>query len=116
MVALGAEAPARTEPAMPSNRSCSLDCSTEVPQAREPDPRRHSHRVEVADTGDPLKGWVVATRIDRVVSGDFAGKEFSFAIHSPAASGLEVGQQIQLHAEWTGKAYVVDPLQWRTAQ
>ena len=58
------------------------------------------------------KNWAVVTHVDRVVSGDFFGTTFSFAIHSPTLSGLQVGRTHTIKATWTDKGYVVDELQW----
>jgi hypothetical protein len=68
--------------------------------------------IEAADTGDPLKEWVVTTRVDKVLSGDFSGSQFSFAIHSPAKSGLKVGKQVRIRATGTPDGYLVDDHQW----
>jgi hypothetical protein len=69
--------------------------------------------IEAADTGNARKKWVVTTRVDKILSGDFAGTQFSFAIHSPAQSGLEVGKQYRIRATRTHKGYLVDEDQWR---
>ena len=58
------------------------------------------------------KNWAVLTHVDRVVSGDFSGTTFSFAIHSPTLSGLQVGRTYTIKATWIDKGYVVDELQW----
>src|SRR4030095_11228894 len=52
-----------------------------------PAPSRHSRR-----------NWTVVTRVDRVVSGEFSGKTFSFMVHSPAQLGLRVGRAYTLKA------------------
>jgi hypothetical protein len=59
------------------------------------------------------KNWVVVLHVDRVVSGEFSGSTFEFAVHSPAQSGLEVGRSCTVKATWTGEGYVVDEAQWR---
>lgn len=58
------------------------------------------------------KNWVVALQVDRVVSGEFDGKLFSFRIHSPSRSGLAIGQDISLEAKWMDSGYFVDEMQW----
>jgi hypothetical protein len=58
------------------------------------------------------KNWAVVTHVDRVVSGDFSGMTFSFAIHSPTLSRLQVGRTYTIKATGTDKGYVVDELQW----
>src|SRR5450631_3469981 len=64
--------------------------------------------IHVADTGNPRKQWVVTTRVDKILAGDFAGRQFSFAIHSQAQSGLEVGKQYRIRATRTREGYVVE--------
>jgi len=46
-------------------------------------------------------------------TGDFSEPTFSFAVHSPAMSGLEKGRSYTVKAVWKNGGYVVDPLQWR---
>ena len=58
------------------------------------------------------KNWAVVTHVDRVVSGDFSGTTFTFAIHSPTLSGLQVGRTYTIKATWIDKGYAVDELQW----
>src|SRR5262245_595921 len=70
-------------------------------------------KIEIADTGNPLRQWVVTTRVDQVVCGSFSGARFQFAIHSPAQSGLRVGKQYRIVATSVPDGYVVDPTQWR---
>jgi hypothetical protein len=71
--------------------------------------------IEVASTGDPLRKFRVTTKVDEVLSGHLSGKKFSFAIHSPSQSGVEVGQQIRIQALATAEGYSVDEYQWRGA-
>jgi hypothetical protein len=52
------------------------------------------------------------TDIDRVESGDFDGKTFSFRIHSPTLSRLQTGKQYVVEATRTDAGYVVDQNQW----
>jgi len=67
-------------------------------------------------TSSPLPqsrlGWVVQCEVDRVVSGTFPGKTFSFRIHSPSKSGLEVGKQYTITATRTPDGFHVDQHQW----
>ena len=37
----------------------------------------------------PLTRWLVTVKIKKVISGEFSGSTFQFAVHSPARSGLE---------------------------
>jgi len=61
----------------------------------------------------PRKHWAVFVSVDRIISGDLATSMFTFVIHSPAQSGLKVGQSRTIKATWTEDGYVVDELQWR---
>jgi hypothetical protein len=72
--------------------------------------------IEPANTGDPLKRWIITTRVDAVLSGAFSQPQFSFAVHSPAQSGLELGKQYTIVAARTPRGYTVDPYQWRREQ
>ena len=65
-------------------------------------------------TDDPSKEWIVTVRIKRVITGEFSGKTFQFAVHSPAQSGLKKGRSYTIEAVWTGDGYSVDQLQWTT--
>lgn len=56
--------------------------------------------------------WLVTMKVKRVVSGEFSGPTFSFAVHSPAQSGLEKGRSYTVEAVWKDGGYVVDELQW----
>jgi hypothetical protein len=70
--------------------------------------------LSIAQGGaSPLKRWVVTADVEKVVSGQFSGHRFEFAIHSPAMSGLEVGHAYTIRATWTGNGYEVDSTQWR---
>jgi len=71
-------------------------------------------KIAVANTGDPLREWVVTTRVDRVVCGSFSGSTFQFAIHSPTRSRIEVGQQYRIVATRVPQGYEVDPDEWRS--
>jgi hypothetical protein len=59
--------------------------------------------------------WIVRTRVEAVVSGDFTGEHFAFRVHSPSRAGLEIGKTCTVHATWTGDGYLVDEHQWRGA-
>jgi len=52
--------------------------------------------------GSELKPWIVWIDVEKVISGDFAGKTFEFAIHSPARSGLVQGHSYTVRAKWRG--------------
>jgi len=60
-----------------------------------------------------LTPWLVTLSVEKVLSEEFAGPTFSFAVHSPAKSGLAMGRSYTVRAEWKDGGYVVDPLQWR---
>jgi hypothetical protein len=64
-------------------------------------------------TAHSRRNWAVVAHIDRVVSGEFSGTTFTFAIHSPARAGLRVGRTYTIEARWTAEGFVVDEAQWR---
>jgi hypothetical protein len=70
--------------------------------------------IDIAETGDPNRNFVVTTKVDRVVCGSFSGKRFQFAIHSPARSNIEVGKQYRIVATRLPEGYEVDPDQWQS--
>ncbi len=49
-------------------------------------------KLESAPLEQSNLDWVVRCRVDRIVSGEFSGKAFSFRVHSSSKSGLEVGK------------------------
>jgi hypothetical protein len=52
--------------------------------------------------------WAVEVRVDRVVSGEFTGPTFTFAVHSPALSGLRVKGTYNIKAHKVGERFDVD--------
>jgi hypothetical protein len=62
---------------------------------------------------NPRLRWAVTTKVDRVIGGAFEEETFSFFIHSPTKSGLEVGGAYRVRATWTGNGYTVEEHQWR---
>jgi len=46
---------------------------------------------------------------------DYQPSTFSFRIHSPTLSGLQVGRTYSIRATWIVQGYVVDELQWLKA-
>lgn len=63
--------------------------------------------------GGAYLDWVVRMRVEDVLSGRFDGDAFSFRVHSPARSGLRVGERCTVTATRTGIGYAVDENQWR---
>jgi hypothetical protein len=59
--------------------------------------------------------WAIRTHVDRVISGSFSGDTFTFSVHSPSQSGLQVGRAYTIKATWTGDGYVVDEPKLRRA-
>ncbi len=57
--------------------------------------------------------WIIRMRVEKIISGEFAGDAFAFRIHSPARSGLIVGKRCSVTAVWTEAGYTVDENQWR---
>jgi N-carbamoylputrescine amidase len=72
--------------------------------------------IEISRAEDRLNNWVVTTRVDKIVSGDFSGEQFSFRVHSPSLSGLVVGKQYQIRAAQASEGYTVDQYQWRASR
>jgi len=68
--------------------------------------------LEPAAANGPIPLWIVTTKVDQIMSGDFAGDTFQFTVHSPAISGLETGRQYEIRATRTAEGYRVDPFQW----
>ena len=68
--------------------------------------------IESSTIPQSRANWVVTFRVDRVESGNFDGKTFSFRIHSPSKSGLETGKQYVVEANRTDAGYEVDQYQW----
>jgi len=54
------------------------------------------------------RNWAITMQVEKVKRGNHAGSEFTFAIHSPALSGLEVGHRYTIEASWNGHGYLVD--------
>jgi hypothetical protein len=69
--------------------------------------------IREASEPQSLANWLVTFRVDRIKSGGFAEKTFSFRIHSPSRSGLKEGKQYEVKARRTATGYAVDPEQWR---
>ncbi|HBC87355.1 MAG TPA: hypothetical protein DCZ94_10405 [Lentisphaeria bacterium] len=69
-------------------------------------------KIEIAAEERSLVNWIVTFRVDKVISGDFSGEEFSFRIHSPSKSGLERGKLYNVEAEKTENGYKIDQYQW----
>jgi hypothetical protein len=61
----------------------------------------------------PLTRWLVTVKLTKVISGEFSGSTFQFAVHSPARSGLEKGRSYTVEAVWKDGGYIVDENQWR---
>ena len=56
--------------------------------------------------------WIVIFNVDKIISGLFTEKTFSFRIHSPVKSGLKVGLKCIVKATKTQTGYLVDQYQW----
>jgi len=69
--------------------------------------------IQPAPAAHSLRNWAVVAHIDKLVSGEFSGTTFTFAVHSPARAGLRVGQTYTIKARWTAEGYIVDESQWR---
>jgi len=60
-----------------------------------------------------LTPWLVTVAVTKVISGEFAGSTFQFAVHSPARAGLKEGGSYTIEAVWKEGGYTVDETQWR---
>jgi hypothetical protein len=60
-----------------------------------------------------LTPWLVTVAVRKVVSGEFDGSSFEFAVHSPARAGLKEGDSFTVRAVWKDGGYTVDEKQWR---
>jgi hypothetical protein len=69
-------------------------------------------KVENSPLKQSRKNWIVTFSVEKVISGEFAGKKFSFRIHSPSKSGLEKDEKYKVEAELTEDGYKVDQYQW----
>ena len=69
-------------------------------------------RIYPVGSARSRRRWAVVTKVDRVVSGEFAGETFTFTVHSPARMGLQVGVTYTFEAEWRDGAYVVNDTKW----
>lgn len=54
----------------------------------------------ITQISDERRPWLVTVNVKRVVSGEFSGSTFRFAVHSPAQSGLEKGRPYTVKAAW----------------
>ncbi len=69
-------------------------------------------KVEASPLPQSTLNWIVHCRVDQILSGNFSGRTFSFRVHSPVKSGLEVGKQYKIVAKRTIGGYTVDQFQW----
>jgi hypothetical protein len=54
------------------------------------------------------RNWGVTVQVERVKVGKYTEPTFTFTVHSPARSGLEIGVRYTIEATWNGRAYEVD--------
>ena len=64
--------------------------------------------IETVSAPDMLHNFVVTVSVDKVLSGEFSGTTFEFAVHSPARAGLEFGGIYTIKAKWKRGGYVVN--------
>ncbi len=70
-------------------------------------------KVEASPLPQSTLNWIIYCRVDKILSGDLPNKTFSFRVHSPVKSGLEVGKQYKIKATRTIDGYTVDQYQWK---
>jgi hypothetical protein len=64
--------------------------------------------IFMVDTPAPLRHcWGIYFHVERVKKGRYSEPTFTFTVHSPAHSGLRVGERYTIEANWTGKEYEV---------
>jgi acetyl esterase/lipase len=73
-------------------------------------------KIELSPQENALANWVVIFQVEKVKSGNFKGTSFSFGIHSPSQSGLEVAKSYTVKAEKIDSGYKVDPYQWMQSE
>jgi hypothetical protein len=72
--------------------------------------------VKIFQAGDVRRNWAVVVHVDRVVSGKFSYKTYTFILHSPSRAGLFVGQTYRINARWAGRGYVLDEFTLRSVR
>jgi hypothetical protein len=72
-------------------------------------------KIKTFEPRDELsqKHWAVTVKVKRVITGSISEPTLTFAVHSPAMSGLKVGRSYTIKATRTADGYLVDELQWR---
>ncbi len=68
--------------------------------------------IVIAPLEKSQNNFVVKTRVLKIVKGSFGGSHFSFRIHSPSKSQIEVGMELEVKAKRTQEGYLVDPIQF----
>lgn len=69
-------------------------------------------KIEMSPIPQSSHNWIIHCCADQIISGDFKGSTFSFRVHSPIKSGLEVGKHYKVRAEKKDNDYAVDQWQW----
>jgi hypothetical protein len=59
-----------------------------------------------------LRCWGVDVKVVKVLSGKYAEPTITFAVHSPAKSGVELGETYKIEAEWKDGEWLVPPMWW----
>lgn len=68
--------------------------------------------IKIAPVKNAQNNFIVKTKVTKIVKGSFVGSHFSFRIHSPSKSRIEVGQELQVKAQRVKDGYLVDPMQF----
>ncbi len=95
--------------------ACLIIGNTTINQAAQPDLVLLGtvEKVEASPLPQSSLNWIIYCRVDKILSGDLPTKTFSFRVHSPVKSGLEVGKQYRIRAIRTTDGYDVDQYQWK---
>ena len=76
-------------------------------------------RVNAIETA-PLKNsrlnWLVIVEPERVISGQFTGRSFSFRVHSPSKARLVVGKRFRIRAIMQNGYYSAKELDIKAAE
>lgn len=68
--------------------------------------------IDVSPLPRSSANYIVTFNVEKVESGKLGAKTFSFPVHDPVQSGLEIGNRYRVRATKTGRGYFIDQYQW----
>jgi hypothetical protein len=68
--------------------------------------------IEASPLPRSSANYIVTFNVEKVESGKLGGKTFSFPVHNPSQSGLEIGKRYRVVATKTDRGYYIDQHQW----